>query len=301
MAFKLVRDVLNEEILTEDNVVKFNGETYPSYGWCVILCGGSGTGKSTASNLLVPIDARKYDVDILKSEKFYTIAWDGYSDILTFNDGTSYDMGEERISEPYTLSNPDFVRWLHQKRKPLADKLKKAIFKAGSYASKDRLPNIMFDITGKNKNDFESIVSEVKPIGYKVAIVWVLGDVAQAIENNAKRERKVPIEVLLKVHRGVFRTIEDIGFDTALLKEIDEFWVILQTTFDTSNKDDMLRYKKLDNVFHIDNSRDALVFPETVASVYNKQKEYLSKNIAEESYDNLFMAVNKYLKSIKGK
>ena len=301
MKFKMVRDVLNEEILTEDKVVKFNGETYPSYGWCVILCGGSGIGKSTASNLLVPIDARKYDVDILKSEKFYTIEWDGYSDILTFNDGTSYDMGEERISEPYTLSNPDFVQWLHQKRKPLAYKLKKAIFKAGSYASKDRLPNIMFDITGKNKNDFESIVSEVKPIGYKVAIVWVLGDVAQAIENNAKRERKVPIEVLLKAHRGVFRTIEDIGFDTALLKEIDEFWVILQTTFDTNNKDDVLRYKKLDNVFHIDNSRDALAFPETVANVYNKQKEYLSKNIVEESYDNIFMAVNKYLKSIGGK
>ena len=273
---------LTEDVITEDKVVKFNGQTNPPYGWCVILCGGSGIGKSTAADLLVPINARRYDVDALKSDRFYKISYDGDDHTITFNNGESYVLEDEGIFEPYDMQNPDFVSWLHQKRRPMAKKLKKSIFKAGEYADKERLPNILFDITGKDVEDFESIISEVKPIGYKVAVVWVLGEIKQAISQNEKRGRQVPRDVLLKAHRGVFNAIGDIAMDAKLFSQIDEFWVILQSVFDVGDPNDVDRYRKLANVYKIERRGDALMLPDKVKQMYDDQIREIAKLISEK-------------------
>ena len=273
---------LCEGALTEDKVVKFGGQTNPSYGWCVILCGGSGVGKSTAADLLVPINARRYDVDALKSDRFYKISYDGYDHILTFNNGDKYALEDEGIFEPYNLTNNEFVGWLHNKRRPMAKKLKHAIVTAGSIADSERLPNVLFDITGKSVEDFESIISEVKPLGYKIAVVWVLGEVRQAIQQNEKRERKVPIDVLLNTHRGVFNAVADIAMDGVLFSQIDEFWVILQTAFNVADKNEVDKYKTLANVYRVERRGEALSLPDKVKQMYEEQIKEIAKIIEEE-------------------
>lgn len=274
---------IEEEYLTEDKVVKFGGETFPSYGWCVILCGGAGSGKSTAADLLVPINARKYDVDILKSEKFYKIKSDGYDHILTFIDGEQHNLEKEGLHEPFNMTNPEFTTWLHNNRRKVASRLKKSIFDAGRDSSEDRLPNILFDITGKDFEDFESIISEVKEIGYKVAIVWVLAEIQQAISQNESRPRKLPRDMLIGIHRDVLNTIEHITLDSKMLSNIDDFWVILQTVFDVTDKDDVQRYIKLPNVFKIEKQSDAFKIPDEIKNAVEKQKNEIIKLLDSEN------------------
>ena len=52
--------------LNEDKVVKFDGEVYPNFGWCVMLMGGGGSGKGSAYEKLVPIQGRYMNIDDLK-------------------------------------------------------------------------------------------------------------------------------------------------------------------------------------------------------------------------------------------
>lgn len=56
----------NKQRLVEDKVVKFGGQTFPKFGWCVILMGGGGSGKGTAFNSLIPIEGAYLNVDNLK-------------------------------------------------------------------------------------------------------------------------------------------------------------------------------------------------------------------------------------------
>lgn len=136
--------------------------------------------------------------------------------------------------------------------------------------------------TGKDVEDFESIISEVKPIGYKVAVVWVLGEIKQAISQNEKRARQVPRDVLLKAHRGVFTAIGDIAMDAKLFSQIDEFWVILQSVFDVGDPNDVDRYRKLANVYKIARRGDALMLPDKVKQMYDDQIREIAKLISEK-------------------
>lgn len=41
-------NLLSEEILEEDRMVKYNGELSPKFGWCLMIVGGAAAGKSSA-------------------------------------------------------------------------------------------------------------------------------------------------------------------------------------------------------------------------------------------------------------
>jgi hypothetical protein len=56
----------NKQPLNEDKIVKFGGQTFPKFGWCVILMGGGGSGKGTAFNSLIPVEGAYLNVDDLK-------------------------------------------------------------------------------------------------------------------------------------------------------------------------------------------------------------------------------------------
>ena len=63
----------NKQALNEDKVVKFGGQVFPKFGWCIILMGGGGSGKGTAFNSLIPIEGAYLNVDDLKENPRY---WD---------------------------------------------------------------------------------------------------------------------------------------------------------------------------------------------------------------------------------
>jgi hypothetical protein len=61
----------NKQALNEDKVVKFGGQVFPKFGWCIILMGGGGSGKGTAFNSLIPIEGAYLNVDDLKENPRY--------------------------------------------------------------------------------------------------------------------------------------------------------------------------------------------------------------------------------------
>ena len=101
--------LLNEAILKENKVVTFDGQTYPKFGWCIIMGGGSGVGKSTNIEKLLPINGKKFDVDEIKSFVHKSSEYDKYSDVLRTSDGQEYDLHD--IGAP-DFSNPKYVSLL---------------------------------------------------------------------------------------------------------------------------------------------------------------------------------------------
>jgi hypothetical protein len=74
----------------------------------------------------------------------------------------------------------------------------------------EALPNIMFDITAKDISDIISVLPQLKNAGYQsqnIHLTWVLTNYIIAMENNKKRDRQVPEDVLLKTHEGAGNTI----------------------------------------------------------------------------------------------
>lgn len=274
---------LCEDMLIEDKSVKFEGQVNPAFGWCVIMCGGSGVGKSTAFDYLVPINARKYDVDELKQYTLKTSELDGNKLIL--KNGEEIDLNG--IKEPYTLSNPAFNNLIHQKTAPLAKKVKQNILGMGANTSPERLPNIVFDITGSNIDDFQSIIITIKPLGYKIAIVWVLGEIERAIEQNKARDREVPLDTLIYKHNNSFNTITHIFSDKEMLHNINEFWIILQTIFNPKDKVDTQRYINLPNVYKINSKEDVINLPNRIQGMINRQRKVITQKMLDVNYPRL--------------
>ena len=70
---------------------------------------------------------------------------------------------------------------------------------------KDRLPNIMFDITGKEPADFEEVIPRLLEAGYEsdnIHVVWILSNWKIAFKANLSRERVVRRDIFLDTHRG---------------------------------------------------------------------------------------------------
>ena len=249
MRFKL----LKEQKLDEDKVVKFGGQTYPKFGWCVILCGGPGSGKSSTD---VPINARTYNVDDIKvimtgkdMEKTTINRSELDGNTMTLGDGRVMSLDD--IPEPYNYSNKDFVGRLHTTLRPLSKKVKQSVFDSSANSDPSRLPNVVFDITGSDYTDFVQIVDAMKPMGYKIAIVWILTTPTLALKLNSKRSRQIDRLLLLKLHRDVFNTLEDIYTDRDMLESVDDIWVV--HSYEYNPKDRMSRYNfiKDANTFHI--------------------------------------------------
>jgi hypothetical protein len=70
---------------------------------------------------------------------------------------------------------------------------------------KDRLPNIMFDITGKEPGDFEEVIPRLLEAGYdsnNIHVVWILANWKVAFKANLSRSRVVRRDIFLDTHRG---------------------------------------------------------------------------------------------------
>ena len=87
----------------------------------------------------------------------------------------------------YDFKNPDDVALLHQKVKELGlkDRREQAFF---SSLSTNRLPNIVFDITGDEESKLTKLSMMCKDIGYKVSLVWVVANREEAFIRNLQRD-----------------------------------------------------------------------------------------------------------------
>lgn len=285
----------NKQRLNEDKVVKFGGQTFPKFGWAVILMGGGGSGKSTVFNSLVPIEGKYINVDDLKENpRFWDIhetVWDDEEGKWVPTGDTRNDLVRDSILEnpnidiPYEkvrykdkgyyfgqdrkneeprrenvykaeLSNSNVANAVHASLRPLGKKVKQSGYDVYKSAADKRLPNVIFDIVADEMKDITTVVDNLKPAGYKIAIVWVSSTINRALKNNSKRDRVVDPSVILGAHGRVLNTLNTL-FDSGYIKNIDEFWVV-NTAVAQKYFNDKTAYHDLQNVFEIPTVPDGL-------------------------------------------
>jgi dephospho-CoA kinase len=182
----LEEDYLEEKLVTFGNRAK--------YGQIVFLAGGAGSGKGfSIKSFIDSADFKIRDVDEMKQ------AWIKFS----------------RMKSVYpeianaNLKDPKDVAKLHAFVKSKGTK-SKTLDLLLSGKAQDRLPNIMFDITAKDITDITDTLPMLFAAGYEpsnIHVVWVLTNFHIAVENNAKRSRVVPSNILLDTHLGAKTTI----------------------------------------------------------------------------------------------
>jgi hypothetical protein len=183
-----------KQYLTEKQILYSNDARY---GTVIFLAGGAASGKGYARENFM--DSHKFkirDVDEwkLSFQKLSTLK-NKYPEIRNLN-----------------LKNPDDVFKLHEFVKKFKIKDKTLDLLLNNHA-KDRLPNIMFDVTLKDTGDIEEVMPALLAAGYKkenIHITWILTDYHLAVKANQDRKRVVPSDILLKTHEGAAETMHSI-------------------------------------------------------------------------------------------
>lgn len=201
-----------EENQLDEALITFGGKAYPRFGHVVIMAGGAGSGKGFVKEKLVGLEGYSFDVDELK---LLTTRTPGIIDRVKKNIGIDISKFDPKKVEG-ALKNPDNVFKLHTivgDELRIDDKRKKALFASALTAPEDRKPNMIFDVTMKSMSQLQKYTLPLHDIGYKkenIHIVWVVNDVEVAKAQNEKRNRTVPIEILINTHRGASHTMADI-------------------------------------------------------------------------------------------
>lgn len=165
------------------------------------------SGKGFVLGNLIGVEGKVLDVDALKG-----LAQQAPSIIQRVKD----EFGVDISKEAFPMKDPANVGKLHlllSDRLKLVDRHKEALFQSVLTSPKDRLPNLIFDVTMKDIRKFHEIVQQVKLFGYdlkNIHIVWVINDVEVAMAQNQKRDRTVPEDILMMTHVGAAMTMKTI-------------------------------------------------------------------------------------------
>lgn len=219
---KIIRESL-EDYITErkqldEALITFGGKAYPKFGQIVIMAGGAGSGKGFVKDKLVGVEGYNFDVDALK-----LLATRTPGIISKVKKELGVDISKFNPKEVEgALKDPDNVFALHTiigDELKLDDRRKKALFASAFTAPEDRKPNLIFDVTLKSLKQLEKYTLPLQDMGYKkenIHIVWVVNDIRVAAAQNVKRDRTVPIKILVGTHKGASQTmasIVDMGED----------------------------------------------------------------------------------------
>ena len=196
-----------QSFLTEGRFVQF-----PNYGQIIFLVGGAGSGKNFVLQNMIGYNGVNCDVDELKTY----IAREA-----KFKSDKYKTKGNEFLQD-MDFKNPDKVFQMHNFAKKIFEpdesementQLDGLLNSARQNKSKNTLPNIVLNITGKDIHDFASLAIPFVEAGYKpknVHIIWVLTPYKEASVNNSSRDRVVPNEILRKTHMGVKKAMDTI-------------------------------------------------------------------------------------------
>lgn len=196
----------------DEALITFGGKAYPRFGQIVIMAGGAGSGKGFVKDKLVGVEGYNFDVDELKLLATRTPGL-----IKKVKNEMGIDISKlnpKNVKD--TLKNPDNVFQLHSivgDVLGLDDRRKKALFASALTAPEDRKPNMVFDVTMKSLTQLQKYTLPLQKLGYKkenIHIVWVVNDIEIAKAQNMKRDRTVPVEILVGTHKGASQTMGEI-------------------------------------------------------------------------------------------
>ncbi len=207
-----IKEISSEPSNLEEALITLGGKAYPKFGNIVIMAGGAGSGKGFVKDKLLGIEGMTFDVDQLKllSTKIPSII-----DRVKKEEGI--DLKDFDVSKnKYALKDPEKVSKLHHIIANVLelDRAKlRGIINAILMAPADRKPNIIFDVTMKDMKQFNKYTKQFQDYGYdkkNIHLVWVINDVKIAKEQNEKRARTVPIEILVQTHAGAALTMKEV-------------------------------------------------------------------------------------------
>lgn len=188
-SFKDYVNQLNEKLIV------FRGKR-SKFGRIVFLAGGAGSGKEFAMKNFLDISSttdKVRDVDAWKV---------GFIELDKINKKFPEIRGLD-LRKPSDVGKiHKFVSEKNIKNKTLNNMLKDL--------RSDRLPNIVFDVTLKDRGDMEDVIPDLLKVGYKsedIHLVWVLTNFEVAVSRNRSRPRIVPDDILLKTHEGAAKTM----------------------------------------------------------------------------------------------
>ena len=257
---KSLTEYILEQLMLERRVMTFGSDehVYPKNGWCVILAGGPGSGKGYTIENKIMLNARVIDVDELKKQYI-----------------RKYHPKKEGTDKELDLHNPEDVSILHG----LVDdkKWKEAIYKIalrqhkvqdfefGGYKdaeklSADKLPNIIFDITGKDpdKKIINGIVKHTKELGYKNALIWVVATRSESIIRNLERDRIVGDEILHDIYNKLAEQMPKFIESKDCGEYFEDAWIAWASSEDIQNpqykdiKNAMIKLNKVSGAFKFD-------------------------------------------------
>ena len=261
-------NLLSEELLKEDKMVKYDGEIAPKFGWCVMIVGGAAAGKSSAGFAASRLQGKYYNVDDFKKipkdkegNKIDNKRW--Y--IKNPETGKSYIDQLPSSWEDRDLKGA-FAGQLHATFDNLNDKRQNFITHNPNArnVNPERLPNLIFDVTGKRLGKFQEIIGPAKEQGYKTAIIWVASVPEKAIAMAKKRGRGYGpnglsakgLQDLVNLHEQVADVIQEL-FSSGYIKNVDEFWVVDNTVNLIPDKQPK-EYHDEQNVYHVECTPDGL-------------------------------------------
>lgn len=278
---------MKKEIIEEDKVISFDN---PQFGQCVILVGGPRSGKTTVRANLINLNAKVLDADGIKElvdlgiwkdrdKKEPEREKDRVANNIKFF-GKEYDISD--IELPRTFKNSKYVSFLHDKTTPVKNSQYKQTYKLMADSPDDKLPNVIFDITGDPYSKLSGIIDKVSEYGYNITVVWCLTNIEVALKNNEKAERKVDWRIVLNKHEGVLKSMEELLADKERLREIDQVYVVLSEmdglqNLNLKDKSDFLQWLKAPNVFPVKSTLDLVKLPKRIADSIKNAKDSIDK------------------------
>jgi len=194
---KTFRQYIREqkELLTllEKQIIIGKGK---KYGQIVFMAGGAGSGKGFAVN------------NFMEGDKFKVRDVDQWKKAFLILAQTKKKYKQIRGLD---LNKPKDAFKLHKfiQKKGIKEKTLNLLL---SNARQGILPNLLFDITLKDKGSITEILPSLVAAGYdtkNINIVWVLTDYSVAIKQNRnpERGRVVPEDIMLQTHEGAATTM----------------------------------------------------------------------------------------------
>ena len=203
----IVSGVLRD-IIKEIKTVSYNSGSFPNYGWCFILMGAPGSGKSYFVRHRLLANAKVFDIDDFR-ERYATYLKRNGREIKDFK--TLHTAAAEKLRN------------------------KETSFISSQGANKG---NIIFDICGRpgkrgEKSLAEEIIRMVKPYGYNVALIWVVANRSVAMQRNVKRslsgDRKLLPDKPFHQRTNQVNKFVPIFLESQLSSAADKAYVVFST------------------------------------------------------------------------
>ena len=215
-----------ETIAIEEGLISLGEIIYPKFNNVVILAGGGGSGKNFILDKLIGVEGRVVDVDVYKSLIFKTVSLK-----KQFEKDFQIKLKSEKQLNDSNLVN-DLHNWL--KEKDLNGMELTAMENIIHQTVSDRKPNLIFNKTLKDYDDFIYITDRCVELGYdpkNIHLIWIATPTDEALENNEKRGkedgRNVSQRVLHATHNKVAGTMK---FILDVTNDIDSFdgdmWIV---------------------------------------------------------------------------